>query len=69
MAIQTQGATLHIMTTGERVRSTVHRADAYSKAEAWASARYDLPNEVVFCFEDGSTATFKKVYELAHPMA
>lgn len=50
------------MTTADRVRAA---DDPYAKAVVWMSWRDVQTTHVVFHFEDGSSVTFKKVYELA----
>jgi len=62
MAIQTQGAIIRLMTQAERVRAD---ADPYAKAIALMVWRDCQPTYVIFHFEDGSSVTFKKSYELA----
>lgn len=50
------------MTVAERVRAA---PDHYAKAVALMVWRDCQPTHVVFHFEDGSSVTFKKSYELA----
>lgn len=50
------------MTTAERVRAA---PDPYAKAVALMVWRDCKPTYVTFHFEDGSSVTFKKLYELA----
>lgn len=59
-----QGATLHIMDTAERIRA-LPKDEQYPKAVVWMGWRDVQTTHVVFHFEDGSSVTFKKVYELA----
>lgn len=56
------------MTTADRIRA-LPTDEQYSKAVVWMIRRDCLPDHVVFHFDDGSTLTFKKVYQLAYPVA
>ena len=52
------------MTTADRVRA-LPKNEQYAKAVVWMIIRDWHPSQVTFHFEDGSSVTFKKVYELA----
>ena len=66
MPIYSQGTTLRIMTDAERVRAA---ADPYAMALAKMAWRDNNHYRVIFHLQDGSTVTFKKVYQLEDDLA
>ena len=52
------------MTTAERIRA-LPKDEQYQKSVVWMISRDCHPTYVTFHFEDGSSVTFKKSYELA----
>ena len=64
MASISQGSNLFIATTADRIKA-LPKDEQYPKAVGWMAWRDVHSTHVVFHFEDGSSVTFKKSYELA----
>lgn len=64
MPIYNQGTVLHVSTTADRIKA-LPKDEQYPKAVVWMIWRDCQPTHVTFHFEDGSSVTFKKSYELA----
>lgn len=64
MAIMTTGTVLQVATTADRIHA-LPKDEQYPKAVVWMLWRDWKPTYVTFHFEDGSSVTFKKLYELA----
>lgn len=56
------------MTIADRVRA-LPKDEQYPKAVVWMGWRDVQPTHVTFHFEDGSTVTFKKVYQIEDDLA